>query len=613
MRSPWRLVGVGAAGFVSLGLLGLATLALFPWGVFKTRLADRLTRQIGAPVTIADMERLDRVSLHPVIRLRGVEIAQPAWAGPGKLATIGDARVRIGVLALITGGPAIETLDLSNARVALVRRKDGLENWTGRKGDGGKNASPAIERLTVRNTIVSYDDAKQSRGFLATLTVDPDQGLSLAGRGHIRGNPVSIGARGAPIRGDSTGRTWPFGAVIRGKSVGLRAAGTMDRPLDVGHLTARISAHGDDLVLLDAVIEAGLPATQPVKLLANVRRDGRDWTIRALTGSIGRSDLAGHGVIRKRDGRTRVDATLSARRFDFDDLASDEGLRIAAAKRARFGARLIPDTAIDLATVDKTDGRLKLRVGTLLWRGPSPLKTVESTLVLERSRLEVAPLSVPLDHGRIAGRVIVDQRGGSPVLTLTLDLLQARMLDFFPNAAIDGGLTGRVRLTGQGRTIRAAVGRSTGTIALYAHDGVIPARTASLLGQDVGRGLTTDKDKQAVLRCMVARFDVRGGRANTAPVMIDTSRALTRATGTISLADERLALMLSGAPKRESLLRLPGSIPIAGTIKAPDIRVPKQAKSLGGVLGMIGRAVSGKQGDTADDADCGALQRQAMG
>ena len=65
----------------------------------------------------------------------------------------------------------------------------------------------------------------------------------------------------------------------------------MDRPLDVGHLTARISAHGDDLVLLDAVIEAGLPATQPVKLLANVRRDGRDWTIRALTGSIGRSDL----------------------------------------------------------------------------------------------------------------------------------------------------------------------------------------------------------------------------------------------------------------------------------------------------------------------------------
>ena len=101
---------------------------------------------------------------------------------------------------------------------------------------------------------------------------------------------------------------------------------------------------------------------------------------------------------------------------------------IAAAKRVRFGPRLIPDTAIDLATVDKTDGQLKLRVGTLLWPGPSPLKSVESTLVLEGSRLEVAPLSVALDHGRIAGRVVVDQRGGSPVLTLTLDLLQACLL-----------------------------------------------------------------------------------------------------------------------------------------------------------------------------------------
>jgi len=611
MCSPWRLVGAGVAGLVALGLVGIVALAVFPWGVLKTRIAERLTRQIGASVTIADIERLDRVSLHPVVRLSGVDIAQPAWAGPGKLATIGDARVRFSVSALITGRPAIEALDLSDARIALIRRKDGLENWTDRKGESGKSGTPTIERLTVRNTIVRYEDAKQSRGFSAVLTVDPEQGLSLAGRGHIRGNPVSIGARGAPIVAGAGSRSWPFAAVVRGDAVGLRVVGTMDRPLDVGHLTARISAHGDDLVLVDAVIEAGLPATQPVKLLASVRRDGRDWTIRSLTGSIGRSDIAGQAVVRKRDGRTRIEGALRARRFDFDDLASDEGRRIAATKRARFGDRLIPDTAIDLATVDKTDGRLDIRVRTLLWPGSSPFKALHGTIVLERSRMEIAPLSLELDRGRIDGRVMVDQRGGHPELALALDLHQARMLDFFPNAAIDGGLTGRVRLTGQGRTIRAAVGRSTGTIALFARDGVIPARAASLLGQDIARGLTTDKEEQAMLRCMIARFDVSNGRAQTAPVIIDTSRALTRATGTIDLANERLALMLSGAPKRNSLLRLPGSIPIAGTIKAPDIHVPKRAKSLGGVLGMIGRAVTGRQGDMAEDADCGALQRQA--
>jgi uncharacterized protein involved in outer membrane biogenesis len=599
------------AGLAALVLLGLALLAAFPWGVLKGRIADRLTRQIGAPVTIADMDRLDRLSLHPVVRLRGVEIAQPAWAGRGKLASVGEARIRFSVLSLIRGRIAIEALDLSGARIVLVRRKDGLENWSGRKAEGGAGGRPEITRLTVRDTMLSYADAKQSRGFDAALTVDPDQGLSLSGRGHIHGKPVSIGARGAPVMGDAAGRAWPFAAVIRGEAVGLRIAGAMDRPLDVGHMTARISAHGDDLVLVDAVIEAGLPATQPVKLDANVRHDDPDWTIRSLAGTIGRSDIAGHAVVRKRDGRTRIDGALIARRFDFDDLASDEGRRIAAAKRARFGDRLIPDTAIDLATVEKTDGKLDIRVRTLLWPGSSPFRALNGTLVLDRSRLVVAPLTLELDRGRIGGRVVVDQRGGGPVLTLALDLQQARMLDFFPNAAIDGGLSGRVRLTGPGRTIRAAVGRSSGTLALYARDGVIPARTASLLGQDIGRGLTTDKDRQAVLRCMIARFDVRGGRANAAPVVIDTSRALTRATGTISLADERLALMLSGAPKRDSLLRLPGSIPVGGTIKTPEVRVPKRARSLGGVLGMIGRAVTGKQGDTAEDADCGALQRQA--
>jgi hypothetical protein len=101
------------AGLAALVLLGLALLAAFPWGVLKGRIADRLTRQIGAPVTIADMDRLDRLSLHPVVRLRGVEIAQPAWAGRGSSPRSVRRASRFSVLSLIRGRIAIEALDLS--------------------------------------------------------------------------------------------------------------------------------------------------------------------------------------------------------------------------------------------------------------------------------------------------------------------------------------------------------------------------------------------------------------------------------------------------------------------------------------------------------------------
>src|SRR6201999_1603265 len=106
--------------------------------------------------------------------------------------------------------------------------------------------------------------------------------LRLAGRGRIHGNPVTIQARGAPLGGDAGEKPWPFSAVIEGAAVGMRAAGTMERPLDARHLDARVKAHGDNLELVDAIIEAGLPGTQPVAVDAIVRREGRDWTIKKL-------------------------------------------------------------------------------------------------------------------------------------------------------------------------------------------------------------------------------------------------------------------------------------------------------------------------------------------
>ena len=212
----------------------------------------------------------------------------------------------------------------------------------------------------------------------------------------------------------------------------------------------------------------------------------------------------------------------------------------------------------------------------------------------------------------LTGRLAVDQRQGGPRLDLALNLRSARLLDFFPEARIDGGLAGRVVLNGPGRTIRQAVGRSSGTIALVGRDGSIPARTAALMGQDVGKGLTVDKDKMAVLRCVVARFDVSNGVARANPVLIDTSRAQTRIAGTIRLTDEVMALKASGQPKQGSLLRLNGTVPIGGTIKQPDIRVPTEARSAKGILKMIGKAIAGDKVPRARDADCEGLAKTAM-
>jgi uncharacterized protein involved in outer membrane biogenesis len=240
---------------------------------------------------------------------------------------------------------------------------------------------------------------------------------------------------------------------------------------------------------------------------------------------------------------------------------------------------------------------------------------MKAHLVLDHSRLVLDPLTLGLTHGTFAGRLRIDQTRKDqrdPRLDIDLAMRGARLLDFFPRARIDGSLLGRMAISGYGHTMRAAIGRGSGSVALVGRDGAIPARTAALLGQDVGGGITAGKQTMASLRCLVVRLDVRQGVARAAPVIIDTSRGQSRVTGQITLDDERLDLRLKGAPKGKALLRLPGEVPIGGTIKRPDIRVPPHAKSLGGILGMVGDAITGHQGPRAHDADCDGLAAQAL-
>jgi uncharacterized protein involved in outer membrane biogenesis len=242
---------------------------------------------------------------------------------------------------------------------------------------------------------------------------------------------------------------------------------------------------------------------------------------------------------------------------------------------------------------------------------------MDGTLRLDHSRVTLDDLHLGLVHGSMSGRFEVDQRGlargGLPLFRMDVRLTGGRLMDFVPDAGIDGAMAGRMELVGRGRTIRAAIGRSTGHIAIVARDGALPARTAELLGQDLLKGLLASRHERATLRCAVMRLDAVDGLATTAPMTIDTTRARTDISGRIVLADERLQLSSSGLSKSDSALRLQGAIVIGGTIKAPAIELPaaKDGK-LGMFLKSISHAIDGKPEPIARDADCDELARHAM-
>jgi uncharacterized protein involved in outer membrane biogenesis len=608
----WRKYLIwGAIALVVILLLAVLAVAALPVGWLKGRVEAGITDATGNPARIGSIERAETFSFNPTIIVRDVHVAQPDWAGKGDLLTLKEARLRVPVIRAIRGSFDPSGIELRGLEANLIRAKDGRESWQREKPAPSEDDSPlGLESVRIEDAVVRYTDHKRDRSMVLTVDFD-ERGLRAAGPGSIRGNAVRVTARGAPITKD--GGAWPFAARIEGAAIAMHLDGRMDSPLDTGHFTGKVTARGNSLRLLDAVIEAGLPATQPVALSADIRRASPDWIVTNLKGTIGNSDIAGNVTVEKRDGRSKITGKMTSNGFAFSDLSDDAGRARGRAKRARFGPRIIPDTDIDIANMKNTDGRIAFDIKRLAWRGSAPFRSIKGVLAMDRLVMTVEPVTVRLARGTLSGRAVVNARDRRvPLLTLDLTLSDSTISTFSGDGDMSGWLKGRARLTGPGRTVREAVGNSNGTVGLVAGNGQLPARMASFIGLDIGRGVTTDKNAEAALRCLIFHMDVRRGTGRLSPLIVDTSRSQANVSGTIDMKTEKLAWMLNGAPKKRSLLRFDKPLPIGGTIREPEAFPPKGTKTVGSVLGMLGKAILGEQAPLATDANCTALSAQAL-
>ncbi|PZO92107.1 MAG: AsmA family protein [Sphingomonas sanxanigenens] len=608
---PARIALWSVGGIMLILLAALLAAALAPIGWLKPRVEKALSDSIGAPASIGAIERIDHFTLTPRIAIHDLAIAQPGWAGPGKLIEARTITIRLPLPPLIDRRVEPSEIAVDGLALNLIRDAGGRENWRRERKPEAEPGQPLrLETVRISNAAISYVDAKRNRRFNAQARFDR-RGFLLGGTGAVLGAPVRIGVAGAPI-GGGPAAPWPFAATIKGEALSMRASGVMDAPFDAAHMTVHVAASGQDLKYLDAIIEAGLPGTQPVTLSADARHDGRDWTVTHLAGTVGLSDLRGEVTVRKRDGRSIIEGRATSQRFDFDDLANARSRAIGAARRRKLGPRLIPDTAIDLKHMMHTDGHIDVSVARLLWAQPTPFVSLKTRIALDHGLLTVAPLTLTMPRGRLVGRMTVDQRRSDPpVMRLDLAMRGATLASLAGESDFSGELEARARLTGRGRRLRAAIGDSSGMVAITARDGELPARLASFIGMDIARGLIVSKDKVAGLRCLILRLDVANGLGRLNPLIIDTTRSQATISGTISLATEKLDGSAIGAPKKKSPLRYDKPLPFGGTIKNP-VAFPPRVKKEKMLLRLLGKAIAGGQSPLATDADCNGLIARAL-
>lgn len=607
-----KITGIVVAGVVVLGLIGLAA---FPWGSLKGVIQRQLTARFGRPVTIGGIERVDTFGFNPTIRITDVRIPQAEWAGKGDFVRLRVAEATFSGLALLKGAFGPRDVKARGLRLVLVRDRNGRTNWERPGKPKGGGSSTDLDGLTISDSVIAYRDDKQDRFVTARFTSDPVRGIRAAGNGTIRGAAVRFAVAGPSVK-RFQGKPWPFTASIDGDALSITAKGRMDHPLNTDAMELEVTARATDLKLIDAVIEAGLFRTQPVSFSAHVRHDQPKWTVTQLKGVVGRSDFTGHVSVDKQDGRTKVDGAIVSRQFDFGDLASDEGKAEGAALERAIGPRLVPNTRIDIGKIDTTDARMAFRINRIVSaKGASPILSARGVLAIDHQLLTLSDLDARLPHGRVEGKLTVDQRGDRkvPMVDINLRLRGSSVQDLAGGGGeFSGNVSARARLRGPGTTIRAAVGNANGTIGFVARDGQLPQGIAAALGFDAARALLAKDGERAGLRCVVLKLDVTRGHGRINPMIVDTTASLLRGQGSVEFPGETLNIRLTGTPKQHALLRVPGSAYMTGTIERPAVTIPPEVKSVGNIFKAIGRAITGKKGPTASDADCSGLAARVL-
>lgn len=614
-----RLLWAVVAGVLLLLLFLVVLLAAFPVSLLRGPVERRLSRALKTEVHVGSVARDSVFSFTPIVSIRDVRVAQPAWVGQGDFIVVESASVRVPVLKVLLGRFNPDRVTIDGARIALVRNAEGRANWKPDKqtasDEDAKGGGIGLSDLTVTNSVVVLRDAKRGLTVAGPLSVDSTRGLRYRGTGTFLSTPATLAIAGGRIVGIDPDAAYPIVATIDSPALQFSAKGIMQGVLDTRHMTAAITARAPTLENLDRIIEAGMFGTQPIALTGTVRHEGRDWFVDRLDGSIGRSRFSGRASVIKKGIRTAIDAKIHATQFDFDDLADDEGQAKAAARRASIGERVIPPTRINLDKLWKTDGTITFSTDRLLSKGGTVFRSLSGRVSLDHRVVTATNLVARLDRGRMTGSAKIDHRSGLPKLSLDLrfDGITLEALVQKP-AVISGHVRGRIVLAGTGETVREALAHASGKAALVATQGEVKRTVADVLGQNLSGALGTviaHPSEKVPLRCLIADFRGTRGVLVPRPLEIDTGVSVGRGSGQIRLDGETIALQISGASKSRALLRIADPITIGGTLSSPSVTVAgigsAEKPNAGSVLKVLGRSLGQALGLTKTPPSAGGI------
>jgi AsmA protein len=623
-------------------VLAVLFVAIFGWNWLRGPIERMTTERTGRVLAINGDLTVKFGWPLPHIRAATVSFANPAWARETQMLTADAVDVTIHLPQLLARNIVLPEVRLEHPVVFLEQAADGRRNWLLDLQQQNEEARVRIDRLTLDQGRLGYDDVGQRTSIRAELSTTAGQanetGVSFSVQGQYKGMPLKAHGKGGPVLGLRDDATpYPLQTEITVGHTALKAAGSITSLLKFSAVDMRLAVRGDSLAQLFPLLGIAFPETRAYATEGHLLHQANTWSYKEFSGRIGGSDIAGTLSVDTGGKRPAMKADLVSKVLDIADLGPLIGAQTGSVDAARQAAppsqsaaptpvlaRVLPDMPFKTDRWDSVDAEVTLKAKTFRHARELPLEDLAAHLSLRDSVLTLDPLDFGVAGGQLNAVISLDGRSDPILAHARIKARKIQLAKVFPTAALGtnsiGQINGDFDLAGKGNSVRRMLANSSGKVDLVVAGGKISKLMMEKAGLHLWEILELKMagDRLVTLRCAVAGFDVKQGNMQANALIFDTEVTTIVGTGSIDLGDEKLDLTLNQKTKYTSPVALRSPIYVRGSFAKPAVEVDKgrvAARALGALaLGLVNpllTLIPLIDAGPGKDSDCGQLVREA--
>ena len=612
MKLKWILTGI-AAVVVAAVVAAVAILATMDFEQYRGVIESEAKKATGRDLALNGPIDLS-ISLTPAIVVEDVTFSNAEWGSREQMASLDRFEAEVQIMPLLSGEIRINRIVLVNGDILLETNAEGVPNWQfqaaagdgtadsgGESGtaSGGGQPLPQVDSVAVENSRITYINGTTGEQLsLAvdslTATQDGDK-LNVDFAGSYQDAPIALaGNLGSPATLMSGG-SYPIDLSGSVAGADLSVSGSVADVASSPKPELTISVAGDNLADFNALAGGGLPELGPYEFAGRVSTEGTTYRVDGMTVSLNDTELSGDLSVDMSGARPMVTASLTSPLLDLGALPGGEGGSEESSGGDGGSAGddsqyVIPDTPLPLDALQTADANLSIKIDTLRLKENMEISAFDLTMTLQNGRLSIQPLTGVFSGGQMNLDLALDGAAETPTLATVFTLQDldygALLKNMDVSQDVEGIMDIKLDVNGRGATPHQIASTLDGTSEVISEDGIITNKILAVVSSGLSEvmGPLMGDDKQTNLRCLVSRFEITDGTAESTVMVLDSDTFSVAGTGNIDLATEELDLYFDTKTREAALVSLAIPFQMKGTMKNPQV-VPDPSGALKGVLG----------------------------